>query len=113
MLRIAVCDDEQLYLDKARAMLEQYAAAYDMEISVKAFSTPSALLDSIEAGERHDILSSIDADKISDYAAEAFRWACSEGIVGGYDDGTLRALTNASRAHAAAMMMRFCASAVK
>ena len=55
MLRIAVCDDEQLYLDKARAMLEQYAAAHDMEITAEAFSTPSALLDSMEAGVRHDI----------------------------------------------------------
>ena len=55
MLRIAVCDDEQLYLDKARAMLEQYAAAHDMEITAEAFMNPSALLDSIEAGERHDI----------------------------------------------------------
>ena len=55
MLKIAVCDDEQLYLDKARAMLEQYAAAHDMEISVEAFSTPSVLLDSIEAGDRHAI----------------------------------------------------------
>ena len=25
MLKIAVCDDEQLYLEKTRAMLEQYA----------------------------------------------------------------------------------------
>ena len=55
MLKIAVCDDEQLYLDKARAMLEQYAAAHDIEITVEAFSNPSALLDFIEAGERHDI----------------------------------------------------------
>ena len=55
MLRIAVCDDEQLYLDKTRAMLEQYAAAHDMEITAEAFMTPSALLDSMDAGERHDI----------------------------------------------------------
>ena len=55
MLRIAVCDDEQLYLDKTRAMLEQYAAAHDVEITAEAFMNPSALLDSIEAGERHDI----------------------------------------------------------
>jgi len=55
MLRIAVCDDEQLYLDKTRAMLEQYAAAHDIEITAEAFSIPSALLDCIEVGERHDI----------------------------------------------------------
>jgi len=55
MLRIAVCDDEQLYLDKTRSILEQYAEAHDIEITTEAFSNPSALLDSIEAGERHDI----------------------------------------------------------
>ena len=55
MLKIAVCDDEQLYLDKTRSMLEQYAAAHDVEITAEAFLNPSALLDRIEAGERHDI----------------------------------------------------------
>ena len=55
MLKIAVCDDEQTYLDKTRAMLEQYAAEHDVEITAEAFSNPSMLLDSIEAGERHDI----------------------------------------------------------
>ena len=55
MLKIAVCDDEQLYLDKTRAMLDEYAAEHDVEITAEAFMNPSALLDSIEAGERHDI----------------------------------------------------------
>jgi len=55
MLRIAVCDDEQLYLDKTRAMLEQYAAAHDTEVMVEAFSNSSTLLDGIEGGERHTI----------------------------------------------------------
>ena len=55
VLKIAVCDDEQLYLDKTRAMLEQYAAEYDVEITAEAISNPSVLLDRIEAGERHDI----------------------------------------------------------
>ena len=55
VLKIAVCDDEQTYLDKTRAMLEQYAAEHDVEITAEAISNPSALLDSIEAGERHAI----------------------------------------------------------
>lgn len=55
MLKIAVCDDEQTYLDKTRAMLEQYAAEHDVEFAAEAISNPSALLDRIEAGERHDI----------------------------------------------------------
>jgi DNA-binding LytR/AlgR family response regulator len=55
MVKIAVCDDEQLYLDKTRAMLDEYAAEHDVEITEEAFVNPSALLDSIEAGERCDI----------------------------------------------------------
>ena len=55
MLKIAVCDDEQLYLDKTHAMLEQYAAAHDVEITAEAFFNPSELLDRIESGERHAI----------------------------------------------------------
>lgn len=55
MLRIAVCDDEQLYLDKTRAMLEQYAAAHDRPITAETFSNPSDLLDKLESGVEYDI----------------------------------------------------------
>ena len=55
MLKIAVCDDEQLYLEKTRAMLDEYAAAHDAAIAAEAFTNSSALLDSIESGERYDI----------------------------------------------------------
>ena len=55
MFRIAICDDEQLYLDKTRDMLEQYIAAHDIDITVEDFSNSSELLDRIEDGERHDI----------------------------------------------------------
>ena len=55
MLKIAICDDEQSYLDKACTMLERYVASHDMEITVETFSTPSVLLDGIEGGDHHDI----------------------------------------------------------
>ena len=55
MLKIAVCDDEQTYLDNTLTMLEQYAAEHDMKIAAEPFMNPSALLDKIESGERHDI----------------------------------------------------------
>ena len=55
MLKIAVCDDEQLYLDETRTMLKQYAAIHEITITAEPFSNSSALLDRIEAGERHDI----------------------------------------------------------
>ena len=55
MLKIAICDDEQSYLDKACTMLERYVASHDMEIAVETFSNPSVLLDGIEDGDHHDI----------------------------------------------------------
>ena len=55
MLKIAVCDDEQQYLNNSLAMLEQYANEHDIEIAVDHFSISSELLDNLEAGERHDI----------------------------------------------------------
>jgi DNA-binding LytR/AlgR family response regulator len=55
MLRIAICDDEQLYQNKCCSMLEEYAAEHDMEFLTESFPNPSLLLDSIESGQRHDI----------------------------------------------------------
>ena len=55
MLKIAVCDDEQVYMDKALALLDQYAAMHDKVMTVDTFPNSSALLDRIEGGERHDI----------------------------------------------------------
>ena len=55
MIRIAVCDDEQIYLDKTRAMLAQYAAENSAEVAAEPFLGSSALLDRIESGERYDI----------------------------------------------------------
>ena len=55
MLRIAICDDEQLYLDHTCTMLERYAAAHDREIQADTFVGSSALLDQIENGTRHDV----------------------------------------------------------
>ena len=55
MLRIAVCDDDQLYLTKACALLEQYARERDPALLIDRFSLPSELLDSIDGGMRHDV----------------------------------------------------------
>lgn len=55
LLKIAICDDEQLHLDNTCAMLEQYTAANDIEITAESFLSSSMLLDGIEGGERHDI----------------------------------------------------------
>ena len=55
MLKVAVCDDEQLYLNKSLAMLEEYANEHDVEIAAEHFLISSELLDRMEAGERYDI----------------------------------------------------------
>lgn len=48
-----------------------------------------------------------DSDQVSDWAAEAVRWASSRGIVNGYPDGSFDPKGIASRAEAAQMIMRY------
>ncbi|MGN1004510.1 MAG: S-layer homology domain-containing protein [Oscillospiraceae bacterium] len=54
-----------------------------------------------------------DADKVSDYAEEAMRWAVKTGLIGGMDDGTLNPHGSATRAMVATILMRFCGNLVK
>lgn len=48
-----------------------------------------------------------DADKIGGYAVQAMNWAVSTGVVGGYEDNTLRPQNTAARAEAAQMLKNF------
>lgn len=48
-----------------------------------------------------------DASSVSDYATDAVTWALGEGILTGMGDGTLAPQGTATRAQAAAMLMRF------
>ena len=54
-----------------------------------------------------------DFEKISDYAVTAMTWAVNNGIIGGYEDGSLRPQGGATRAEAAVMLMNFCKNADK
>ena len=58
-------------------------------------------------GEDTNVLSYGDAFSISDYAVPAVQWACGEGIMNGYADGTLCPYNTATRAHVAKMLMNF------
>ena len=78
-------------------MLFRYAKWKDYDVSV---------------GEETNILSYEDVFRVSEYAIPAMQWSCGTGVVGGYTDGTLRPLNNATRAHAAAMIQRFCENVV-
>lgn len=48
-----------------------------------------------------------DGASVSDYAADAVTWALSEGVLTGMGDGALAPQGTATRAQAAAMLMRF------
>lgn len=54
-----------------------------------------------------------DADKVSDYAVDAMRWAVSAGIINGMTDGTLAPRDNSTRAQVATIFMRFCTNQTK
>ena len=64
----------------------------------------------VSVGENTNILSYVDATSISDYAVAAFQWACGSGLTEGDENGALTPLATATRAQAAAMIMRFCES---
>ena len=61
----------------------------------------------VSVGESTNILSYVDATSISEYAMSAFQWACGSGLTEGDENGALTPLATATRAQAAAMIMRF------
>ena len=61
----------------------------------------------VSVGENTNILSYVDATSISEYAVAAFQWACGSGLTEGDENGALTPLATATRAQAAAMIMRF------
>ena len=64
----------------------------------------------VSVGENTNILSYVDATSISEYAVAAFQWSCGSGLTEGDENGALIPLATATRAQAAAMIMRFCQS---
>ena len=51
MIKIALCDDERIYLDKIEALVRQYGEEKGLTLDIYPFSSSSDLLDRIEAGE--------------------------------------------------------------
>ena len=49
-----------------------------------------------------------DAETIQAYAQIPMAWACAQGLIQGFEDGTLRPAGNATRAQIATILMRFC-----
>lgn len=66
----------------------------------------------VSAGKDANLLGYADAGEASEYAIPALQWACGAGVLNG-SGGRLLPRQTASRAQAAAMIMRFCLSAAK
>ena len=61
----------------------------------------------VSIGEDTNILSYVDVDQVSDWAMEAFQWACGTGVIEGDENAALTPKASTTRAQAAAMFMRF------
>lgn len=76
--------------EQMAAILYRYAQYKGYDVSAKA-----------------DLNKFTDADEISNYALEALQWANAEGLINGKGDGVLDPKGQATRAEAAAILMRF------
>lgn len=65
----------------------------------------------VSVGENTNILSYADAFDVAEYAIPAVQWACGAGIING-SVANLNPQGDATRAQAAAMLMRFCEEVV-
>ena len=54
-----------------------------------------------------DLSAYADGDTVQSYAKDAMIWAASQGIITGYEDGTLRPDNSANRAEVCAILMRY------
>lgn len=84
--------DENLTREQFVTLLYRYAKAINLDVSV---------------GEETNILSYEDAFDISEYAMEAFQWACGSEIITGKTSSTIAPQDAVTRAEAATIIMRF------
>ena len=56
MIKIGLCDDEASELGKIAALIEEWGSSHRMSLDIRRFSGGEALLESIAAGEKFDIL---------------------------------------------------------
>lgn len=86
--------DDAITREQLAAILYRYVSLKGLDVSA------SASLDSFT-----------DASSVSSYADEAMRWAVGSGLISGKGNNILDPLGSATRAEAAAILMRFCQSA--
>ena len=85
---------EDITREQLAAILYRYAACQGYDVS-----------------QRADLSGFGDASSISGYAQEALSWAHAQGLVLGFEDGSLRPQGTATRAQIATILMRFLAAA--
>lgn len=78
---------------------EQFAAIMYRYANFKGYD--------VSVGQDTNILSYDDASEVSDWAMEAMQWAVGSGLITGRTETTLVPKGNATRAEAAAILMRF------
>lgn len=94
------CDSHTFRPEQAISR-EQFAAVLWRYVKSKGLD--------VSAGENTNLLSCADFAELSEYAIPAMQWACGEGIINGTGDGAALAPgSSATRAEAAAMLMRLC-----
>ena len=69
---------------------------------------PSAQVSGVNVTQAKGELYYTDKDEVADYAKQALVWAAKTGVVNGYEDGSVRPTNTATRAHAAAVIQRYC-----
>ena len=67
----------------------------------------------LSTGGSADLGDHTDADSISDWAADAMKWANAAGLITGFEDSSLRPAGDATRAQSATILMRFCEDVAK
>ena len=72
-----------------------------------------AKLKGIDVSATADLSEYRDASSVSDWAKEAMQWAVSTGLTNGVGNSTLAPGGNATRAQAAALIMRFMENIMK
>lgn len=92
--------DENNFMPNAEITREQLVTILYRYAKVKGMD--------ISVGEDTNILSYDDAFEVSEYAIEAFQWACGSGIIEGRTESTLAPKGNAKRCEVATMILRFC-----
>lgn len=88
----AFAPDDPVTREQFAAILWRYAQYKGYDVSI---------------GESTNLLSYLDFDEISEYAIPAMQWAVGDGVMSGRGEGILAPQGTATRAEAAAMLMRF------